>query len=442
MQSPYLDKSIALGLMAALLFTALASGAVEPWSVAIFEFILIALLLLWGIKATLEQRLDMIIPPVAFPMAALLILGLVQGAAFTRGSGERASLSMDVEATRYAVILLFFLTFAFIAATNFLVTRERLLLMANVLTIFGAVLAAVALVQNAASSDRIFFLRYTSRTVFGPFVNHNTFAGYMDMAAPIPLGLILTVVRGQTRLLYGFAAALMGTAAIVSGSRSGAISMIASLIFIAILSPRARRHFEASRWSRIGLITVVVLAMLAGVLWIGPTQVLERFGDTVDTIVTSDVADVGRASIWRETWKMIGDHPIIGIGLGSYGTVYPAYSQTPSLLGLTYSHNDYLQIIADAGIIGGIIALWFIVLTLSAIYRGVRSRDPLSAGLSLAAGAGIIAVFIQSLSDTDLQIPSNALLFLVLVAVVSRVGIPEIVLIEDEEESAALAVQL
>ena len=66
--------------------------------------------------------------------------------------------------------------------------------------------------------------------------------------------------------------------------------------------------------------------------------------------------------------------------------------------------------------------LWFIVAIFRAASRGIRSRDPLSASLALAGAAGIFAVMIQSLADTDLQIPSNALLFLVLSAVVSHIG--------------------
>ena len=103
-----LDKSIAAGLMAVLIFTTLAHGAVEPWSVALFELILIGLLLLWGIKAVLDRHLEIIIPPAALPAAALLLLGAVQSVAFTDGAGQRASLSMDVEATRHAVTVLFF----------------------------------------------------------------------------------------------------------------------------------------------------------------------------------------------------------------------------------------------------------------------------------------------------------------------------------------------
>src|SRR2546426_12403923 len=125
--------------MAVLIFTTLAHGAVEPWSVALFELILIGLLLLWGIRAVLDRHLEIIIPPAALPAAALLLLGAVQSVAFTDGAGQRASLSMDVEATRHAVTVLFFLMMSFMLAANFWAVRDRLFLLANVLTVFGAV---------------------------------------------------------------------------------------------------------------------------------------------------------------------------------------------------------------------------------------------------------------------------------------------------------------
>jgi len=195
------------------------------------------------------------------------------------------------------------------------------------------------------------------------------------------------------------------------------------------MSRRDRQHFEISRWSRVALVALIGLAITAGVIWIGATQIVEHFGQVVDAMLHSEAPDVGRAQIWRETMKMIADRPALGAGLGSYPTIYPGYAENETLSGLRYSHNDYLQILADAGIIGGILALWFIGAIASAIYRAVRSRDPLYAGVSLGAGAGIVAVLVQSLSDTDLQIPSNALLFLILAAVVSRINEPEVVLL-------------
>jgi O-antigen ligase len=125
---------------------------------------------------------------------------------------------------------------------------------------------------------------------------------------------------------------------------------------------------------------------------------------------------------------------LLGTGLGSFATVYPTYAQSEELLGLNYAHNDYLQVFAEGGLAGGILAAIFFVVVLIAIYRGLNASEPLYCGMSLAAGAGIFAVAIQSLSDTDLQIPSNALLFLVLTAVVSCIGERKIELMKNELE--------
>ena len=410
--------------MVVLFFTALAHGAVEPWSIAIFELMLIGILLLWGIKVTIDRRLDVNIPPAALPILALLLLGIVQSIAFTGGDGQRWSLSMDVEATRQTLTILFFLAFAFVAASNFLVTRERLLRLANALTIFGAALAAFALVQHFAWNGSFYWLRPTTQSVFGPFVNRNHFAGYMAMLMPVPLALILHVVRGHSRLLFGFAAALMGTAAIVSNSRSGVISLAGSMVFMMILKKR-----DAIRVSTIGPIAIVALAVIAGVLWIGASEILEHFGDAVDQLVQSGTPDVGRATIWQGTLNAIRHHPVLGVGLGALVTVFPTYETVPSLLRINYAHNDYLQILAEAGAAGGIIVVWFIAVVLFGVYRGIRSRDPLRAAMAMASGAGIIAILIQSVAETDLQIPSNALLFLVLAALASRIQEPEAALL-------------
>jgi len=440
--------------MVVLSFTALAHGAVEPWSIAIFELMLIGILLLWGIKITVDRRLDVNIPPAALPILALLLLGIVQSIAFTGGDGQRWSLSMDVEATRQTLTILFFLGFAFIVASNFLVTRERLLRLANALTIFGAALAAFALVQHFAWNGSFYWLRPTTQSVFGPFVNRNHFAGYMAMLMPVPLALILHVVRGHGRLLFGFAAALMGTAAIVSNSRSGVISLAGSMVFMMILNTvgavgeAQARQRAASRNDRphcrnrdiagghrpplqrtIGPVVIVALAVIAGVLWIGAAEILEHFGDAVDQLVQSGTPDVGRATIWQGTLNAIRHHPVLGVGLGALVTVFPTYETVPSLLRINYAHNDYLQILAEAGAAGGIIVVWFIAVVLFGVYRGIRSRDPLRVAMALASGAGIIAILIQSVAETDLQIPSNALLFLVLAALASRIQEPEAALL-------------
>jgi O-antigen ligase len=416
-----LEAFIATGLIVSLVFATLAHGAVEPWSLALFELMLIGLLLAWGAKATLDRRLEITIPGAAFPMAVLLSLGIAQSFAFTSRNGQRLSLSMDVEATRQTVTLLFLLTFGFLVASNFLVSRERLSWLAKALTVFGALLAGFALVQDFAWNGKFYWLRPTTQTVFGPFVNHNQFAGYMAMLAPIPIVLMVRVVDGHRRLLFGFAAALMGTAVIVSNSRSGVISLAASIVFLTLLNLRSRIY--------LGLIGVIIVAIIAGVLWVGAAQIVGHFGEAVDQLVQSGTPDVGRAMIWRGAVNMIAAHPVLGVGLGAFVTIYPTYESTPISLTINYAHNDYLQALAEGGVIAGILVVWFITVVSLGIRKGIRSPDPLVASMSLAAAAGIIAILVQSITDTDLQIPSNALLFLILVSIVSRPRQPEAALL-------------
>ena len=73
-------------------------------------------------------------------------------------------------------------------------------------------------------------------------------------------------------------------------------------------------------------------------------------------------------------------------------------------------------------ILGGALAVWFIILNFRALATGLRSSDPFLRGLTLGGAAGIFGILVHSLFDFNLQIPSNALMFMVLAAVVSTVG--------------------
>jgi len=119
---------------------------------------------------------------------------------------------------------------------------------------------------------------------------------------------------------------------------------------------------------------------------------------------------------------MIRANPILGVGLGAFQAAHPTYSQSNSMHSSGEAHNDYLQVLADCGIPGALTAIWFIAAVARAVMRGIRSRDPLFAGLALGCGGGIFAILVHSLFDFNLQIPTNALLFLFLAAVVSHIG--------------------
>lgn len=457
-----LSRLIAAGLLFAVVFTALAHGAVEPWSLLFFELIVLTLMFLWAAKIVIDKQFIITVPAVALPMVALAAIGLAQSVAFTDGAGIRRSLSMDVEATRSTVTALLFLLVTFLIAANFFASRRRLSVLSGFLVVFGLALAVFALVQNFTWNGKFYWLRpnTASASPFGPFVNHNHFAGYMELLIPIPVALMITrAVRGETRVLYGFIAAVMGVAAIASLSRGGMISLAAQMLFLAFMSiwlPRSRRHSHRARssshdarQSRIGFsgwlkasvpqavaVLIVVAGMVWGIIWIGGTDsVINRVtqrqrantNQQVETFVES------RGWVWQDTLAMIRANPVLGVGLGAYDTAFSIYSERDGSIRVPQAHNDYLQIVADCGIAGGLIALWFLVVIFRNISRGIRARDPMYAGLALGGGTAISGLLVHSLFDFNLQLPSNALLFLFMTAVVSHIS-SAAAITEDERE--------
>src|SRR5262249_40786359 len=109
--------------------------------------------------------------------------------------------------------------------------------------------------------------------------------------------------------------------------------------------------------------------------------------------------------------------------LGAYETAYPTYALDSGMQGVVAeAHNDYLEILADAGVIGAGLALWFIIALFRAIARGVRSPDPLTAAIALGGGAGLFGLLLHSFFDFNLHLPSHAVVFLLLSTVISTVG--------------------
>jgi len=423
-----LDKTIVAGLLLAIIFTPLALGTVESWSEALFELLIVLLILLWAAKAIVERHLVFKFPPASLPLAGLVLLGLAQSIALTGSAGETSSLSMDVEATRGAVTTIFFLFLSFLIVTNFFNTPERLRTLATTLIIFGLALGVFALVQHFTWEGKMFWVRpmpIAGDGNAGPFVNRNHFAGYMEMLIPIPIALAFSrAVRGEARLFYGFAAAIMGIAEVASLSRGGLASLAAGLFFltaIIVWQKRSARHSEGRSSFGLGpalMIVAMLAAIGAGVIWVGADlDVLRRM--TNDPLTTG--ANTDRPAVWRDAYSMFRSHPIAGTGLGTFEAVYPNYGHGNGTFVIQYAHNDYLQVLADGGVVGGALAIWFIIVIFRAFFRGLRSRDIFVSTFALGAGAGIIALLVHSLFDFNLQIPSNALLFLVLSAALSGI---------------------
>jgi O-antigen ligase len=451
----FFEKIIIILLLLAVVFSALAHGVVDAWSVALLEILGVGAILLWSVAVVFEKGLKIHLPSLALPVVAFLVLGLLHCIAFKNGEGELRSLSADVEATRKTVFLLFFLCSSFLIAANLFVEKKRLYALVNFLIAYGMAMAMFALLQFFTWNGRFYWLKPNTQSVspFGPFVSHNHFAGYMEML--IPLAIAMTLARGmkvEARLFYGFSALVMSTASVASLSRGGMISLAAMLLFIAFCKlfinasrrveslkrgssslprgaqPTGRRHPLSSPQRRMtlikgaALVAVVTVAVLISILWVGPDRLAGRMASGTLTGANNggETFFTSRGWIWKDSWAMIKANPIFGVGIGAFQTAYPQYSHSDGALVVGQAHNDYLQILSDAGIIGGLIALWFIVLVFREIFRALKSRDVLLSALALGSGAGIFAILVHSIFDFNLQLPSNVLLFLILAAILSQ----------------------
>jgi O-antigen ligase len=428
------SNSIAVGLIVVVVFTALAHGVVEPWSVLVFELMVAILMLMWVFKVVADKSLALVVPPPVWPLIALIAFGLAQSVAWEDGAGNRQSLSMDVEATRGTVMILLCLLASSLMAANFLISRGQLRALAYFLIFFGGAVGVFGLVQHFAWNGSVYWLRPTRLSPFGPFFNRDHFAGYMELLVCLPVALIMTrYARGEKGLLYGVAATMMGMATVFTLSRAGMISLLAELAFLVALSYRHFRSAHVNRSeSKRGIVVgsaaaaAVMAAIIAGVVWIGAKPVINRIatGDPGNSdMYKAQTFYSMRGEIWENTWAVIRHHPLMGVGLGAFETAYPIYSRDNGMGGIVAeAHNDYLQILADAGIVGAALALWFIVAIFRAVARGVRSQDRLLAGIVLGAGAGLFGLLVHSVFDFNLHLPSHALLFLLLSMVVSRIG--------------------
>ena len=433
------SRFIIVLLCVSVVLTALAYGTVHYWSLAVFEIGASALVLLWAVDAWRSRRLRLSRSLLQLPLVGLFLLGLFQllpmggGGDGTTGGALTvppiSSVSIDPYSTRLALVQVAALFIYFAAALAFIDSPKRLRLVVRVVIVFGFLLAFMGLIQYATSPGKIYWLKELPQsTPFGPFYNRHHFAGYMELTLALPLGLIFSgAVERDKRPLYIFAAALMGIALITTNSRGGLIALVAEIAFLAAMGfgrreEKARGGERTGRARaallRVGLGLGLVVALILGALLFGGEAALNRI---VGSVNSSDPT-TGRAHFWAVTLDIIKDHPVVGTGLGSYGLAYTRYDSRNGLERLEQAHNDYLQMMSDAGIIGMGLALIFVFFLFRKGFARRESSDDFRRGVATGALAGCFAVLVHSFFDFTLHTTSNALLFLILVALATING--------------------
>ena len=426
-----------LVICVAIVTSTMAYGTVHYWAQGLFNLGGLTILVLWVLDAWSLGTLRISRNLLQLPLLGALVLGLVQLLPLRDMTSEAAlalglsnTLTFDPHATRLFLVQFATLLIYFSATLVFIDTPHRLHLMVRTIMIFGFLLAIFGLTQSFTSPTKVYWMRELNQsTAFGPFINRHHFAGYMELTIALPLGLLFAgAVDKEKRLLFIFIAGLMGVALVMTASRGGIISLIAEILFFAIVTaifrkPTEERHRRKSRLRAVGvrlaLAGVLLFGLFIGVLTLGGEMSLNRL--IVDSVNTNDPT-TGRAHFWSVTLQIIKAHPLIGTGLGAFGVVYTKFDTRNGLFRLEQAHNDYLQVLSDGGIIGAALALAFVGLLFYRALVRARSNDDFRRGVALASLGGCFAVLVHSFFDFTLHTTSNALLFLVLAALATVDG--------------------
>lgn len=417
-----LDLLASVGLLFAVVFSALAFGAVEAWATALLELIIAGVAALWVARTIAAGRIELGLPAVALPIALLTVWAAIQGINISSTNGAPSSISWDPDASRNAASTMVFMLVFFLLASTFFASRQRIETAARFLIIYGAVLALFALIQSLTWNGAFYWVRPTITHGFGPFANRDHFAGYMEMMAPLPIALLIAgVAPRDLRLLLGFAGAIMGTAIVASLSRGGILSFVMGTLFTVVASG-LRRESRGRRILKFAVAGGILASVVVGTLWIGAAPIVNRAAETLKEASGAQPNYYSRRWLWSDTWALIRSTPLTGSGAGAFETSFPAFSHASGQYIVAQSHNDYLQLLADCGVVGGLLGVIFLLLLYFAFRKALAAGDPFLSAVALGCSGGIFALLVHSLFDFNLQIPSNALMFLFLIAIVCSIG--------------------
>jgi len=391
-----------IGLCLLLAWAVLAIGGTEVWATSSIEIGAAALFVLWAVLAALKsvERIDW--SPLNWPLLGLLAIGLFQ---LVFHITPYPFLTRMQLLRLVAYFLIFFLTAqAFRSRSDLTKLAWFLIVLCFAVSLFG-------IIQHFTSTREIYWSEAfkTEGDPFGPYVNRNHFAGFVELT--LPIGLAMIVFRGVHRdvlLLTGLLTIVPVSALALSGSRGGIIGFAFEIGVLVLLS----RSRKTGAWMspRVIAIGVLLLLGLAAVAWIGANTAIERFS----AMKSPEVSLGRRFSMARGAARIFWDHPLIGCGVGALVDVFPRYETAYDGKLVDHVHNDYMETLAETGILGGLCGAAFLWI----LFREARKRLEAEQGhfsRALHAGA-IVAVsgmLLHSQVDFNLQIPANAMLFLV-----------------------------
>jgi O-antigen ligase len=408
----WLERGILGLVLCILVFGPLAYGAVRIQEFLILQALTLGVVCLWILRLWISPRAILFCPPICWTVLAFV------GYAIFRHHTAPIEYAARVELIRVLVY-----AFLFFAVLNNLNRQESVHVIAFVLIGLAFALSIFAIFQFITRDAKVWNMikpeGYVPRGS-GTFINPNHLAGFVEMILPLALACtLMSRFSHAVKIVIGYASLVLLVGIAVTLSRGGWLSSTLTLLvfFAALLFQRSFRIYS---------IIALALLLASGAFVATRTQWTQtRF----KRLAKSDKMDDQRFLYWNSAIQLWREDVWLGAGPGHYDYRFRKYRSENVQGRPQYAHNDYLNTLADWGVIGLGIIGGFIALFYAGVFKSwrfvqrvpndLRSGKSNKAAFVFGGSLGVLAILFHSALDFNMQIPSNAILALTLIALVT-----------------------
>ncbi len=296
-----------------------------------------------------------------------------------------------------------------------------------IIYLLAATVIAIALYGFLQYNGIDFVLLELQKSPVSTMGNLNFTAQYLIGTIPLFASAFVITRRLRARLFFLLALISAVVHLFLTQSRGGLVGLGVSALVFSILYTRyaissPAQHFRdllRRKAKKLLIVCVGSLIVVTSYCILDGGRTIER---VVSIFTTRKETNIYRLLTWRDTMRMVAHRPILGVGVGNYRFVFPLYKSEQlwhqqDIFGRTRqvrTHNDYLNLLAETGVLGLATFLTIVGLVVVHSLRQLNSKRGSPAQrtvLQVGLISGLSATLTQSLFDFNLYNPASALLF-------------------------------
>ena len=400
-----------------LVFAPLAFGAVDAWAFLIVQGLATGVFILWGVRLWLNRKPKILWPPLTWPVLAFTVYAVAR---YFTADIEYVARQEFIQVLLFAVL--------FLVVVNNLRKQEETEWVVYTLITLATLISCYAVGQLLSHSSRVWNV-YTeaSARAGGTYISPNHLAGLLGMLLPLALAFLLVgKLKIVPRILMGYAVLAMAAALTVTFSRAGWVATAAGVLLVLGVLLGHKNH-------RLRALVLLVVMLASGGVFI--SKYLAKTQGFTQRIVKKDTEGPGlydwgtRLTIWGAAERMWQDHFWFGVGPAHFDYRFREYRPEQLQARPDRCHNDYLNLLADWGTLGGIIVFAGVGIFIFGLFQTWphvrREENDFGSGQSnrfaffLGAVGGLFSLAVHSTMDFNLHIPANALVGITLLGLLA-----------------------